>query len=75
MLRVDIISVCYTVVMTSEKGCHNQGEYAQRPQRSLHIVSSVAGVDCWHALWDWLLAPAPPTEPSDKELEVADDDN
>lgn len=61
--------------MTSEKGCHDQGEYAQRPQRSLHIVRSVAGVNRWHALWDWLLASESPTKPAAKESEVTDDDS
>ncbi len=61
--------------MTSENGCHDQGEYAQRPQRSLHIVRSVAGVNRWHALWDWLLAPEPSKEQETKESEVTDDDS
>ena len=61
--------------MTSENGCHDKGKYTQRPQRSLHIVRSVAGVESWHALWDWLLAPEPPTEPAARESEVADDDS
>ena len=61
--------------MTSENGRHDQVDGNQRPQRSLHIARSVAGFDRWHALWDWLLAPEPPTEPAAKESEVADGDS
>jgi hypothetical protein len=61
--------------MQSENGRHDKVERNQRPQRSLHIVRSVAGVDRWHALWDWLLAPEPPTEPAAKESEVANGDS
>jgi len=75
ILHINTISVCYNVIMTSENGRHDKVECNQRPKRSLHIVRSVAGVDCWHALWDWLLAPEPPTEPAAKESEAANGDS
>jgi len=46
-----------------------------RPQRGLKIVRSVAGVETWHTLWDWLLAPEPSKEQETKESEVTDDDS
>jgi len=61
--------------MPSENGRHDKAECNQRPQRSLHIVCSVAGVESWHALWDWLLAPEPTTETAAKESEDADGDS
>jgi len=61
--------------MTSENGCHEDVERNRRPQHSLHIVDSVAGVDRWRALWDWLLAPDPPRNPAAGESEVANGDS
>jgi len=61
--------------MTWEKGRHDKVEGSQRTQRGLHIIRSVAGDETWRALWDWLLAPEPPTEPAAKESEVADGDS
>lgn len=75
MLRNNTISVCYTVSMTSDSGRHDKVEGSQRPQHGLHIVRSAAGVESWRSLWDWLLAPEPPTEPASKESEVANDDS
>lgn len=61
--------------MLPENGRRDNVECNQRPQRSLHIVCSVAGVESWQSLWDWLLAPEPPPEPAAKESEVADGDS
>lgn len=61
--------------MTSGNGRQDKVEGNQRPQSGLKIVSSVAGVESWRSLWDWLLAPELPTEPAAKEPEVTDDDN
>ncbi len=61
--------------MVLENGRQEKAQGKQRPQSSLHIVPSNAGVDRWRALWNWLLAPEPPTEPAAKESEVADDDS
>ncbi len=54
---------------------NNEAEHNQRPQRSLRIVDSAAGVDRWHALWDWLLTPDPPTKPTARESDVANGDS
>ncbi len=75
MLRNNTICVCYNVIMTSEKGHQDKVRGSQRPQRGLHIVRSVAGVESWHALWDWLLAPEPSAEPAAEESEVANNDS
>ena len=61
--------------MTSENGSNDKAERNQRLQRSLHIVESAAGVDRWHALWDWLMAPNPSTKPAARESEVANGDS
>ncbi len=75
MLLNDTICVCYTVIMPSDNGPHDKVQPNLRPQRGLQIVRSVAGDETWHALWDWLLAPESPTEPTDKESETVDEDN
>ena len=57
--------------MVLENGRQEKVEINQRPQGSLHIVPSDAGVDRWRALWDWLLSPEPPAKPAAKESKVA----
>ncbi len=61
--------------MPSENRRHDKVPCNLRPEGGLKIVGSVAGIESWRSLWNWLLAPEPPTEPAAKESEVADDDS
>ena len=61
--------------MALDNDLQEKDERNQRPQRSLRIIDSAAGVDRWHALWDWLLTPDPHTKPVDRESEVANGDS
>ncbi len=61
--------------MPSENRRHDKVPCNLRPEGGLKIVGSVAGIESWRSLWDWLLASEPPTKPSAKESEVTDDDS
>ncbi len=61
--------------MTSENERHDKVPCNLLPEDGLKIVGSVAGIESWRSLWDWLLAPESPTKPAAKESEVADDDS
>ena len=61
--------------MPSENRRHDKVPCNLRPEGGLKIVGSVAGIESWRSLWDWLLAPEPSAEPAAKESEVANDDS
>ena len=75
ILHINEICVCYTIIMPSENRRHDKVPCNLRPEGGLKIVGSVAGIESWRSLWNWLLASESPTKPAAKESEVADGDS